>query len=763
MEEAPPVGPLIVELVVNGVPRGSQEVVAQADGDFLVSLDTLRGLGLARLPGTFLMQQGLPYASLRGMGVQEMRLDLQSLTLHVTLDPSWLPPQQLAMDPGRARLPPQRGTGTGWLNYQISSNGMPDRDEAPWQGQLSTELGLHLPQGLLLNETLHNRGEGGRLDYRAATRWVLDQPDLLRRWTLGDHTSSSLSLGDQRPLLGLGVQTVAGIDPYQQRQPSVSIRSAVASAAQMEVYLDGVRVRTEQVGAGPVVLSNLSTYSGLHDVTLVLRDALGRETVVRQSSYTDARQLRAGLSEYGYHLGVAQDRVGDEGPRYRGALASGFHRWGLDDRLTLGWMGQWGRDRHHLGPEVDWTLGRWGAINLAWAQGRHQGQADRAAQAGYQFGHRDWQLRAQWREVFEDDTIDGLLPWRRLVGQASVRLPAVGQLSMAWQRQAWRPSDVTPARQQLELGWNRALAPELLAGLSLSRPLAGAGTTQWLLTLSWLPRDRPSATLSQSREDGARTSALQLSAQPQLGEGLSWQLRAEHQRPDDGGEAQRLSAGALWNLPYGQAFAQARHDRSASGSTSFVPTLGWAGSLVWIAQRWAVSRPVQDAYGLVSLPDSPGVRVRLNQTDVGRTNAQGEIFLPQLGSYVQSQVSFEERDLSLNRISDSSQRLVRPGYRAGLDLRFEVRAWQVHQGRLRVQTPAGWRPAPYADLTVRVGDRVLQSPTGAQGEFFLDGLSPGRHLAVLVMPDRRCEFILEVPASTDPEVNLGELHACPTP
>ena len=61
--------------------------------------------------------------------------------------------------------------------------------------------------------------------------------------------------------------------------------------------------------------------------------------------------------------------------------------------------------------------------------------------------------------------------------------------------------------------------------------------------------------------------------------------------------------------------------------------LSAAGGIVYVGGRVGFSRPVTDSFGLVRVDRLEGVRVSLNNQEIGRTDASGEVFLPNLGSY----------------------------------------------------------------------------------------------------------------------------------
>ena len=64
----------------------------------------------------------------------------------------------------------------------------------------------------------------------------------------------------------------------------------------------------------------------------------------------------------------------------------------------------------------------------------------------------------------------------------------------------------------------------------------------------------------------------------------------------------------------------------------------------------------------------------------------------------------------------------------------------------------------YGALSVTVQGSRLESPLGAQGEFYLENLPIGRHTATVESQQGSCSLLLEVPDSEKPFVNLGTLR-----
>ena len=69
---------------------------------------------------------------------------------------------------------------------------------------------------------------------------------------------------------------------------------------------------------------------------MVVTDILGRETTYTQDFYVSPELLRTGLSEYSYSLGAIRKNFGYESNNYGDIALLATHRYGINDRLTVG-------------------------------------------------------------------------------------------------------------------------------------------------------------------------------------------------------------------------------------------------------------------------------------------------------------------------------------------------------------------------------------------------------------------------------------------
>jgi outer membrane usher protein len=154
---------------------------------------------------------------------------------------------------------------------------------------------------------------------------------------------------------------------------------------------------------------------------------------------------------------------------------------------------------------------------------------------------------------------------------------------------------------------------------------------------------------------------------------------------------------------------------------------------------------VDDAFGVVKVGDVPGVRTYLSHQYVGRTNARGEVVVPNLVSYYGNRLSIDPSDIPLDRGIGVDERIVAPAQRGGALVRFEALRLRPVTGRVVVIAREQTIVPAFGDVELVVAGRRLSSPIGVSGEFFIDDLGAGWQRMIVRYDGVRYACDFEVP------------------
>jgi outer membrane usher protein len=175
------------------------------------------------------------------------------------------------------------------------------------------------------------------------------------------------------------------------------------------------------------------------------------------------------------------------------------------------------------------------------------------------------------------------------------------------------------------------------------------------------------------------------------------------------------------------------------------------------------TRPVQDGFAVIHVPGAPNVRGFLDNQEIGRTNGNGDLVLPTLLPYYGNRVSIADVDVAMDRSVAAVERTIAPAYRGGVLVAFDAKRARFFRGRMRVVTGSKVAAPGYGELTVTGPAGEVSSPLGADGEFELSDLTPGRYPAHVDYTGGTCTFELELPAAEHAVTNLGEQRCVVSP
>ena len=271
------------------------------------------------------------------------------------------------------------------LNYDISASyaGGSAMGGATLEAIGFSGFGNLIASALVSHRAGNGAGSAGveRLD----TYWRYDLPHRMETLVVGD--TVGVGGGWSRPVRYGGIRWGRdfAMRPGFVTLPQISLAGQAALPSTVEVLVNNARRLSQPVQPGPFDLTNVPITTGAGEIGLVVRDLLGRETLVSQSYYASPRLLAPGLSDFSFESGLLRTGYG-QSSRYARPFGAGTWRQGLTPSLTGELRLELQRDRRAAGAEVSSLLGTWGVGRLAIAAstGSSQGVPERGAllQAG---------------------------------------------------------------------------------------------------------------------------------------------------------------------------------------------------------------------------------------------------------------------------------------------------------------------------------------------------------------------------------------------
>ena len=754
-------------LVVNDEPKGDVEIVLTADGPW-VDPAVLLAAGLQTVPDgrrQAFAADTIPRVSLASLAPQiTFTLDEAEIRLLISADPALLATTELAIS--NPRPPGWKVTSNNAFFLNYSANWSSD-DTTSGYG----ELGAHLFGALF--ETAASVDETGAVT-PGLTSLTFDQVKARRRWVLGDTIGRSTTLGSSPVVGGFSLSTQEDLDPYYAIYPQPQVRGAVRTPSTADVYVDGRLVSSVRLPPGRFTLNDLPIETGFGNARVIIRDAFGRQQSINLGFYLSTQLLKRGEQDYSYVAGLERTSEGTK-VSYDRAMGTAVHNIGLTDSLTIGFQAEGAKDLAMAGAGFNarlWRLGTFGAEGLV--SRTAENEQGYAATGVYSF-LSNWfssEVRGTWigpkfQNLFLTPADQNQVT---ADGSASVSLGRLGSLTVGGTlggpdaltarisqinpdflgrlpddvKRSLKDALATQHDRALRLGYAVNVTPRAQLSANATRldragePIAWEGFASLTLALGW--RTVASAVTSVDTEGQALTTVNFQRSLP-LGPGFGFRIDADAQEP--------YRTTGTFEVQGRRGILGLRADGSQEDET--VGTVNLAGSIVAIGGEVLLSRPVDDGFALVKVPNSRGVRVLANNQLSGRTGRRGSLFVPDLRSYLSSPIGIEQDDLPVEmKLGTISQDIAVP-YRGGAVVVFEATVIRALTGRLDV---AGKAPE-YGTLSVTVGAAEFSSPLNASGEFYFEDLPPGDHPGVASWSGRTCRATIHMPDKAPPMTDAG--------
>jgi outer membrane usher protein len=733
----------LLSVSVNNVEKG-EVLVFLRDHDVLIGVESLAGVGITGFAGTRESIGDTAFVSLASLAPDvTYQFDERALSLHLTAVPHLLETVVRDLAAGRPPDIEFRRDTSAYANYSVNLRGRSDYD-------LFSDVGIST-RGAFVNTTL---SYGARQSVtRGLSSATFDQRTKMRRFVAGDAFASGGLLGGGVLLGGFTVVREFATDPYFVRFPAFNLTGAVATPSTIEVYVNDRLVGTEQVVPGQFALNQLPITNGRNDARIVIRDAFGGVRDMSTSYYLTTSVLARGLNEYQYSLGYERRNFGVENWSYGPLAFVGRHRVGLTDNITLGGRLEAREDLASGGPGVNIRT-PFGEFEAAAALSRTGALRGRAISGAYTYAGQAFSVGAAARAMSQHYVTTSLgvaqeKPELETSGFVSIRLGP--RVSMTLQRldasMYFSPALVRTAL--ITSGRINGRLDAFVTGSVERGTLLDAPGTRREIFAGMSVRIGANTLASVSTERVGNADQIVTELQQPLPVGAGWGFRLYETSGD-----RDFSSGAFrYQGPYGRY--ELRRDSTDGGTQT---TLNASGGLVAMSGGLYASRPIQDGFALVRVPDVPGVRAYASNQEVGRTNGDGNLLVPNLLSYYGNVLNISDQDVPLEHKVGTVRKIVAPPYRGGALVVFPVERVQGATGVLQLDIGGETIAPAYGQLSVQTGAATIDSPIGERGEFYLENLPPGPHEAVLRYRDLSCRFTLTMPVSNAPAVDLGTVR-----
>ena len=616
-----------------------------------------------------------------------------------------------------------------------------------------TEMGISTGLGVLTSSasgrnltrdnTLGTKTEWLRLE----TTFIRDFPNENRTIRLGDTATRAGMLGRNVYFGGIQFGTNFSLTPGYVSQPLPALTGLSAAPSTVELYINDVLRQVSNVPTGPFAIDNFPILTGSGDVRIVVRDLLGRETVIQQSFFTNSQLLATGLNDWSVEAGSVRRGLGSSNANYGPEFVSGLWRHGLNNRLTLE-----GRTA---------ATSRLGLLQLGAVSALPFQLLGRAALAGSHEKNlgsgRQWLLGLEHQGLRFGASFEaqGASVDFRELGQdfavTPIKLQLAGSLSYASDRlgsfgfgfASIRQYD-SPAVTTLSGNYSIRIGESSSLSLTASEARTSDVTSRAVGLTLVVPLDKNRVASAYANSSGTQNDFYATLAQnPDQDNHLGWRLLAGQQQNHG-----REEGGVYYYGRYGTLTG----DLSTTSDQTAL-RLGANGGVIATDGHVFATQRLNNSFALAEVKDYGNVGVGLGNNVLTKTNAKGIALIPRLSAYQSNSVRLDPTDLPVSAELDSIEQDVVPAWRSGVKVNFPVRSGRG--ALLKIVLDDG-DVAPAGAIAQIEGDKQ-EFYVARRGEAFITGLQATNRV-LLNWKDQQCKFDVTLPPEKPDEIpRLGPL------
>jgi outer membrane usher protein len=647
------------------------------------------------------------------------------------------------------------------LNYDLFSSATGGGQTKQWlafSGASATfDARFFTPYGTLSQSLiLQNSQTDAFAALRLNSTYTYSDAETMRTYHVGDTINGGLAWTRPIRIGGLQVQRNFGLRSDLVTLPLPSARGTAAVPSTADIYINNVKTYSQDVAAGPYVLSNLPAITGNGTARIVLRDSSGKTTEATLPFYASAMLLASGLFDYSIEAGLPRLSFGTADDMYLNrAVASASARYGMFDWLTLEGHAEGGAGLVNASAGIAARTGSFGVTSAAIAASYY------ASQVGYQsyfsYETKLWGLSINASSQMTFGSYDDLASvTSRLQQQAVLTNPfdvsSFTDLSTSVS-QTINSSVFTSARPPKAFNRISVSAPLPFARANLTgsfidtvdatgirsdilsaslsaawrdvsifatafTSVAGAKNTGFLLGFSMPIGDATTISTSVSGGGGGSTVNVDaikaLDAQPGS---IGWRIH-------DGefGTTQRAAA-VSYRSTFARTEASVYQDSSGVQGTAEVEgAVATLGGGVFFTNR------IDDAFAVVKT-GVPEIPVFYENRPVGVTNASGLALVPGLRSYQANKIAIDPAKLPVDADVTATETVVVPADRSGVNVDFTIKT-DTRPAVVVFQGADGQPLAAGAQGQIEGGESFV---VGYDGRAYIQNLAASNNATITMM------------------------------
>ncbi|RJQ47399.1 MAG: fimbrial biogenesis outer membrane usher protein [Nitrospiraceae bacterium] len=737
----------VLKLLLNEQDKGEFFFVIVPEGDILMPRNDFEQLGLKEGLGQDIQVNGATCVSLKSIPGLQYSIEEETVSLEIKASPSLFREQDIDTSYAKKYKPVVAQDRSAFLNYSFDyENG---RGES-FTG-ISGEFGVSVGDYLGTTTFTYQKTGDEKTAARLMSSLVRNYRDTLQTVTFGDFQAYPGPLGSAALLGGIQYSSNFSIDPSLVIFPPLKLNGTLETPSDVEIYLDGALVRKEKLLPGEFTFNDIPATTGLGTANMVIKDAYGRERNVITPYYYSNRLLKKGLHEYSYSAGFMKKDFGTKSFSYGKPAFLAFHNYGFSEKLKAGYAAEASTDVMNIGAYVSFLAGNAGVIDSSIAFSARSGEPGLSGMMGYFYQSRNVNVKLVARSDSRNYSNLAVKP-----SDDKAKIYSAGAIGFGGKKTGYLTAEYSYAdmyqhgeASRVSLSYSRSFSERASFFVSASETRDSEVNDEILLGLHVYFGKGISGSLYSAKDNHSSSQALGIHKSPPPGAGFGFGTDILKS-----GDNNSVKGALFYQNNHGQYEINVTGDENNTGYG-----LSLSGGIGYIDRSIFLSRPITDSFAKVKVSNLKDVRVYHYSNEVGVTDSNGELIIPNLSSFQDNRISIESQDIPLNYTIRELSKYLSPSSRSGSLLAFSLNKMQALTGTLSIMRNRERAKPEFGRLFIQANYKILEGLVGRSGEFYIENIPPGTHQAWVMYQGSECRFSMTIPDSDEILLDMGDI-AC---
>ncbi len=734
---------IVLKLMLNGEDKGEMFMVRSGDSDIWLNRADLNNTDLLKDIGGDIHFDGEVFVPLSSIPELTFQINDSEASLEVTA-PSHLFRKQY-IDAAVKR--PQRLRAAQDMSAFLNYAGGYSRFDSFEYIHVSGELGMGIGDYLGRSTFSYTKTEDENNAVRLISDLIMSDRKNLRSFVVGDINASSGIFGVTSLIGGIGVSRNFSLSPYFMKYPSLDLSGSIERPSQLEVYLNDILARREQLSPGAFEFNDVPATGGSGTARIVIHDIYGRERTISTPYYSSDRLLKKGVHEYSYAAGFERENFGTKNLDYGAPALLAFHNYGLSQYLKVGYSAEATNNLINVGVSGLVLMPKAGIVDASLASSSHNGKTGLSGSMGYAYLSRHFNARISMHltsREYANFLLDPSVDRNRLQFNSAMGFgwDKAGYITGAY---TYSDAYIAGSTSMFDISYNRAITKDISFFMTAGHIKNITTEHKMMLGLHMLLGKKLSGAVTYRSSKGDRMTEARIQKSVPTGTGFGYGASVEHT-----GDRNNVEGTVRYQNRYGMYGMNIMEREGGSGYH-----LSYAGGMGYIGRSVFFSRPLTDSFAKVKVGDLEGVRVYSYNNEIGRTDSNGEVIIPNLQSFHENRIDIEAEDIPIDySIPELTQRLT-PSFRSGSSVSFDITKIQAVTGSVAMLVNGETVPVSYARLSLQGKDTTIEGIIGSDGAFYLENIPAGTYPVNILLNGNVCTFSMVVPDSAEMIIDLG--------